>query len=129
MLFATASRENKKAIKIWKGTSDPTKIGEPDSELPSGSTPCATSLQFFPSHLLGPKKAYGMVVGLEQGQMSIWVQTTKKEWQLTFTFDDFLTHGLTVRRIKFGKHKESNGDEQGKYTLASCGNDHTVRIY
>ena len=39
-LFATASRENKKAVKVWKGiTESAEEIGTLDSELPNGATP------------------------------------------------------------------------------------------
>jgi hypothetical protein len=42
-LFATASREKGKSIKVWNGFPDE-QLGTPHSELPSGSVPQATSL-------------------------------------------------------------------------------------
>jgi WD40 repeat protein len=47
-LYATASRENKKSVKVWDGKAE---TGVLHSELPEGSVPCATSLQFFPSKI------------------------------------------------------------------------------
>jgi len=49
-LFATASREKGKSIKVWKGFPEEA-IGAPHSELPSGKVPQATSIQFFPSKI------------------------------------------------------------------------------
>jgi WD40 repeat protein len=63
-LFATASRENKRSVKIWNCDGN-----EQHSEIPQGKVPCATSIQFFPELV---NNQYSLVIGLETGQMSIW---------------------------------------------------------
>ena len=123
--FATASRENKKSVKIWNGISgDENSISELSSEIPAGKVPCATSLQFFPEKVLDG--SYALMIGLESGAMSIWIQR-QEGWVSAYTFPSFLTHGLTVRRIRFGRTEAREDKKQ--YTVATCGNDHTVRIF
>ena len=129
-LFATASRENKKSVKIWNGLkADEETIGTLHSELPKGSVASATSVQFFPEKISWPKSAeavYAMIIGQESGALSIWIQDGA-DWKSLYVFEKYRMHGLTVRRIRFGRVE---GDENAKqYTVATCGNDHTVRIF
>lgn len=122
VFFATASRENKKSVKIWNGLADEDKLGSLHSMLPAGKVPSATSLQFFPE-TIGNERSYALFVGLETGALSIWTQTGET-WNLIHNVASYLTHGLTVRRIKFGQSESPN-----QYTVGTCGNDHTVRIF
>lgn len=129
VFFATASRENKKSVKIWNGMADEDKLGTLHSMLPAGQVPSATSLQFFPETIQWPgsdEKSYALLVGLETGALSIWTQRGET-WNLVHNIASYLTHGLTVRRIKFGQYESS--DRGNKYTVGTCGNDHTVRIF
>lgn len=129
-LFATASREPKKSVKIWNGlSSDAAALGTLNSELPSGQVPSATSLQFFPEQVVLPQStaaAYAIMVGQESGALSIWVQKAD-QWQALYKVEKYRMHGLTVRRIRFGQVQQKENSK--KYTVATCGNDHTVRIF
>lgn len=129
-LIATASRENKKSIKIWTGLSDsgPKEgILEQHSLLPADTVPSSTSIQFFPDLVGG---TYSLFVGLESGSMSIWA-LNGQEWNMKFKFADFMTHGLAVRRIKFAAMQTEKDEQEGrnKYMVATCGDDHTVRLF
>ena len=89
--------------------------------LPQGICPAATSIQFFPKLV---NKSYALVAGLENGQISIWNYNEDLiEWELIHIIHLHLTHGLSVKRMRFGRY------EDNKYTLATCGNDHTVRVF
>ena len=50
---------------------------------------------------------------------------------MIYKFNDFISHSLSVRRIKFGSHKSYNEDGKNKmeFAVASCGDDHTVRFF
>jgi hypothetical protein len=48
-------------------------------------------------------------------------------WTLASTFSPYISHGLTVRRIKCGKVTERDGKKV--FAVATCGNDHTVRVF
>ena len=66
-------------------------------------------------------------MGQENGSITIWQHKDSKVWTQIQKLTSFMTHGLTVRRMKFGKPTvRQNGVD---YTLATCGNDHTVRIF
>ena len=83
-LIATASRENKKSVKIWKQSTEEIKESdqavkfEQVSMLPSGAVACATALRFFPQ-LIGGK--YAMVVGQESGELTVW-RWDETDWTL-----------------------------------------------
>lgn len=105
-------------------------LGEAHSTLPviNKKDPCPTSLQFFPS-LTQKESSYSLIVGLDKGQLLIWSMSTEsKEWKLMYKFHDYTAHGLTVRRIKFGAFTKQD-DGKNNYTVATCGNDHTVRVF
>ena len=78
LLFATSSRENKRSVKIWNGPSPSEALCSLHSELPSGSVPSATAVQFFPSQVCGGK--YALIVGQESGALTVWVMVG--EWQM-----------------------------------------------
>lgn len=128
-LFATASRENKKSVKVWKGleNGELPKACTMHSELPHGQLPQATCLQFLPKLM---NDAYTLVVGLETGELSIWSMNSSNpvSWQKLLDFSSYITHGLTVRRIRCGLVTRTPDDKE-VFTVATCGNDHCVRIF
>jgi hypothetical protein len=80
----------------------------------------------MPTHLKGGD--YGLVVGLETGEITLWKSPfSLPKWTCLHKLHDYFAHGLTVRRIKFGRVVEEEGLQ--KFTMATCGNDHTVRIF
>lgn len=69
-----------------------------------------------------------MLVGLESGAINLWVaDETVTNWSLVAFLPEYYMHTLAVKRIKFSL-TESDVNK-GKYTVASCGSDHTVRIF
>lgn len=78
--FATASREKQKSVKLWQGIgAQHQNTGELYSELPE-ENPSATAVRFFPN-LIFNEKAYGLVVGLESGDINVWSHNIQdKTW-------------------------------------------------
>ncbi len=66
LLFATASREKQKSIKVWSGIGE--DLGALHSELPE-ENPSATAVRFLPGFHKG---FYGLAVGLESGDIFFW---------------------------------------------------------
>jgi hypothetical protein len=56
------------------------------------------------------------------------VLAADKGWSKVYSVPTFYTHCGAVRRIKFNE-KLSNDDGSGSYTVASCANDHSVRLF
>lgn len=54
--------------------------------------------------------------------MSIW-SFHEQNWNLMFNFQNFFSHSLAVKRIKFGKNQDQ------EFQVATCSDDHTVRIF
>jgi len=77
-LFATASREKSKSIKVWKGVvnTDKSEFGKFYSELPE-ENPSATAIRFFPS--LVRSDNYSLIVGLETGDIRVWMFSKAQE--------------------------------------------------
>jgi len=123
-LFATASREKNNSVKFWNGlVEDQSSIGKLHSDIPS-EVPSATAVRFLPNFV---KKTYSVMVGLETGELSIWsMQKDTTTWNRILVLPLYLSHNSSVRRIKFNQRLSS--DEQG-YTVATCANDHTVRLF
>lgn len=121
--FATASREKQKSIKVWHGkTTD--KIGELYSELPE-ENPSATAIRFLPN--LYKATSYGLVVGLETGDLLFWLHNSADNtWRKVYQVPTYYTHCDAVRRIKFNERYHT---EDGEYMVASCANDHSVRLF
>lgn len=124
--FATASREKQKSIKVWNGLTEGATIGELHSELPE-ENPSATAIRFFPG--LHMNTSYGLVVGLESGDLLFWLLNSEtKTWSKIYQVPTFYTHCGAVRRIKFNE-RYGDHQEKGEYVVASCANDHSVRLF
>ena len=127
VFFATASREKQKSVKVWQGISPDKSIGELYSELPE-ENPSATAVRFFPN-LIQKDNAYGLIVGLETGDMNIWSHLlSDKSWTKFYSIPCYLTHCLAVRRIKFNT-RYSHEAGKDSYMIASCSDDHSVRLF
>ena len=120
LLIATASREKQKSVKVWLGptSQDQERL---HSELPTSCAPSATAVRFFPKKVNG---TYCLLVGQETGELTAWL-LSGQNWEKVFTMPSYLNHAQSVRRIKF--NLKSGSDD--KFTVATCGNDHTVRIF
>ncbi|KAJ8725359.1 hypothetical protein PYW08_003542 [Mythimna loreyi] len=117
--FATGSRDGK--ICIWSETGpsnsslgDYGLLGKP-LEVPSASV---TALDF------APYSDDGLVLaaGFESGVIRIY-HFGEDGWNLLRELDNSAAHHLAVKRLTFKQNKDN------KILLASCGNDHLVRIY
>jgi len=115
-MFATGSWEGEK---IWVKSEE--KWVE-HSRI-SNSKANTTSIAFFPWFI--SENTLGVIVGLDNGTIKIYSKPNNiedKKWVEIYTFPLFLSHSLTVWRMKF------NTDED-KFVLATCGNDNTVRVF
>jgi hypothetical protein len=80
----TASREKAKSVKVWRGITNTEEhgIGTLYSELPE-ENPSATAVRFFPN--LIKKQYYSIIVGLETGDMLVWMlNKTDNIWSKIF---------------------------------------------
>ncbi|EDW08843.1 probable elongator complex protein 2 [Drosophila mojavensis] len=122
--FVTSSREGK--VVAWTRTKE--QESEPSSlngwqaaamlELKQESI---TAVSFAHSFLDQQDGVYVLALGTERGIIKIY-QLHKGQWQLRCDLDKNLAHHLTVKRLQFRP-----GQQQ--LQLASCGEDHLVRIY
>jgi hypothetical protein len=65
------------------------------------------------------------MVGLDSGELQVWTKPSsidETSWEKILTFPKYLSHSLTVRRIRFRKTENT-------FNVASCGNDNTVRMF
>jgi elongator complex protein 2 len=74
-----------------------------------------------------------LAVGMDNGLIELWDVTSGHSEVLAFSascairFDPFLCHVSTVYRLKW---REVDGsDSAGVHRLASCGADHSVRVF
>lgn len=109
--IATGSRDKK--VKLWKKREEKWTL---DSSLPVFKQ-SVTALAWTTS--LQP---YLLAVGLENGQISFWVQRAQTEWNCLYDVPASLCHVRTVRRLLWKQ-------TQGALEIASCSSDHTVRIF
>ncbi|BFG04087.1 probable elongator complex protein 2 [Drosophila madeirensis] len=80
-----------------------------------------TAVAFARDFLSGTTDTYVLACGTETGQIRIY-QFAAGEWKLLCDINKDRAHHLTVRRLQFRP-----GQQQ--LQLASCGDDHLVRIY
>lgn len=82
-----------------------------------------TSLAFA-GHLLS--NGYLIAVGTDAGTIRI-CRFSEMAWHVMHLLDNSQAHHSTVRRLAFRPHV--SGDAEDEFYLASCGNDHFVRVY
>ncbi|KAI8036838.1 hypothetical protein M5D96_010148 [Drosophila gunungcola] len=79
-----------------------------------------TAVAFSRNYLNKTDDTYILALGTEAGLIKIY-QLVRGEWKLLSDLNKIQAHHLTVRRLQFRPGKELQ--------LASCGEDHLVRIY
>ncbi|EYU30015.1 hypothetical protein ABFS82_05G036400 [Erythranthe guttata] len=125
--FATGSRD--KTVKIW--------------ELENGSSvKLLTTLPTFKSSVtalswlgIDRQKNHGLLaIGMESGLIEVWSIISNGESEnsgvnasLFVRFDPYMCHVSSVHRLRW-RSAEKSGDSS-KVQLASCGDDHCVRIF
>ncbi|KFO27399.1 elongator complex protein 2 [Fukomys damarensis] len=136
--FFTGSRDKK--VVVW-GECDPTEdsieqsIGPCSSVLDVGGAVTAVSV----CQMLNPSQRYVVAVGLECGKICIytWRKTDQvpevNDWVRCMETDQSQSHTLAIRKIRWkncsGKAEQSEGEGAEWLHFASCGEDHTVKIY
>ena len=120
----TGSRDKK--MKLWKIGEKVALAGEKTfSEAVTANSFADKSLDFLGNS--GEKK-YLVVVGLENGNIFIvgvdFDKETKGQFSVLGKIDEFVGHSLTVNRIRLREVEEGS-----KLQIASCGDDHSVRIF
>uniref|UniRef100_L7M717 Elongator complex protein 2 n=1 Tax=Rhipicephalus pulchellus TaxID=72859 RepID=L7M717_RHIPC len=124
LYFVTASRDKK--VVVWgrrAGSSPETSLGPFESKAQLSVEDSATAVSFAPSFAGGDR--YLIAVGLEKGSIHLYHWSLQSGWTLYETLQQSVAHHLSVKRLKFCPRQ----DHQSAFLLASCGDDHMVRVY
>ncbi|XP_007639735.1 elongator complex protein 2 [Cricetulus griseus] len=133
--FFTGSRDKK--VVVWgecNSNDDLVEhtIGPCSSVLDVGSSVTAVSV----CPLLSPAQRYVIALGLESGKICLysWKKTSQEvnDWTLCIETNPSQSHALGIRRISWKNcNRNTRRRQQGIEWLhfASCGEDHTVKIY
>ncbi|KAH8370895.1 hypothetical protein KR093_005504 [Drosophila rubida] len=123
--FATSSRDGK--VVLW---TKPEQQQQQEASSLNGwqaagllelKNESITAVSFAPRCLADG--SYVLAVGMESGLIKIYLYSNGK-WQLSCDLSKDLAHHLTVKRLQFRP-----GQQPDSLQLASCGEDHLVRIY
>lgn len=124
LYFATASRDKKVVVWGWKAEgSSETNLGPIESKGQLSVEDSATAVSFAPSFAGGDR--YLIAIGLERGSIHLYHWSLQSGWTLYETLQQSVAHHLSVKRLKFCPRQ----DHQFAFLLASCGDDHMVRVY
>ncbi|CAK9809067.1 Elongator complex protein 2 [Anthophora quadrimaculata] len=119
--FATGSRDGK--IGVWNPNFTADRIVPTTSlDVKHSVTALVFSSQNISEHL------YVLAIGFETGYIEIQklkIFANSCKWEKHIVYDSSKAHHLTIKRLKFRPQKEYSNILQ----LASCGCDHTVKIY
>uniref|UniRef100_A0A8D8IJ78 Elongator complex protein 2 n=1 Tax=Culex pipiens TaxID=7175 RepID=A0A8D8IJ78_CULPI len=115
--FVTGSREGKVVLWVAHGGEGSIPMARATLDLKGESVTAVA----FARRTITDEQQYLVAVGLEKG--TILLYSVRTEWRLLVTIDQASGHHLTVKRLAF---RPTAGDE---LQLASCGEDHFVRIY
>ncbi|XP_064552156.1 elongator complex protein 2 [Drosophila montana] len=120
--FATSSRDGK--VVAWTRTEQPEATGSLNGWQAAGTlelkNESITAVSFAPHYLNGQDGIYVLALGTESGIIKIY-RFNKGQWQLSCDLNNDCAHHLTVKRLQFRPGQQLQ--------LASCGDDHLVRIY
>jgi elongator complex protein 2 len=137
-LLATASRDG--SVKLWAVAGCGGEPGDALCALPMGNS--ARSVAFAPAPAAAAaasagagSRVYLAAVGLENGTLCVLRLTWRQaEGELAaaevWRSSQFEQHGAAVRRLCWRQAAGDEGlEEQQQLLLASCGDDHSVRIF
>ncbi|GFY66340.1 elongator complex protein 2 [Trichonephila inaurata madagascariensis] len=124
--FVTSSRDKK--VAVWK------KNKENSDDFILCSKPVevedsATAVSFAPGLV---KNKFLIAIGLENGSIILSLFSSDVGWEILQKLDQTISHHLNVNRLKFSPifgdagSRKKNADV---LQLASCSNDHHVKIY
>ena len=121
-LIATGSRDKK--VKFWKidKAADNGKCHLVfDKQFKDGVT--AVAFADRPTN----NKAYLVAVGLETGEIEFFeFSPDAKSLSTLGKIPEHFIHSLSINRIKFRRVKN---EEEGKFVVATCAEDHSTRIF
>ncbi|XP_043668113.1 probable elongator complex protein 2 [Vespula pensylvanica] len=123
LYFATGSRDGK--IGIWDETVKEVKTIVPLTSL-DVQNQSVTALSFAPLKI---EEYYILAVGYEAGHIEVYKLILKTEdclWKKYIIYNTAQAHHLTVKKLAF---RPQDNNQYNELQLASCGSDHTVRIY
>jgi len=127
--FATASRDKK--VIMWGDTDPPNDSWQAvSSSLDIGEA--ATAVDIAP--VMTNNSKYLVAVGTESGRIFLysWGSSGRDaspggDWSLLHALDQSICHVLTIRRLRWRRASDCN--DSSCLQVASCGLDHSVRIY
>ncbi|XP_077515117.1 elongator complex protein 2 [Amblyomma americanum] len=127
LYFATASRDKKVVIWGWRTVDKAAEacLGPFESKAELTVEDSATAVTFAPG--ICSDDRYLVAIGLEKGIVHIYEWNLELGWALRETLQQNFAHHLTVKRLKFCPR--SDRDAGTAFQLASCGDDHMVRVY
>lgn len=117
--FATGSRD--KTVKIW-AVQNETSVKQL-MVLPQFKS-SVTALSWVGRDRSGNDRL--LAVGMDDGLIELW-SLSDGSATLALRFDPFLCHVSTVHRLAWRRNNVKDGD--GTVELASCGADHSVRVF
>lgn len=125
--FATASRDKKVVVWGWRprDAASETCLGPFESKADLSVEDSATAVSFAPDCC--EEKRYLVAIGLERGIIHLYSWSSASGWTPCVTLPQSVAHHLTVKRLKFCPKQDRSAE--GGFQLASCGDDHIVRIY
>ena len=109
---------------MWHGSGSDGEIGTLHSELPANAASASTAISFFPSNY---RDTLHLMIGLETGGLMVWKLGEGLQWTKCADIAPYFAHTLQVKRISF--NSRFSDFENGKYTVATCAGDQTVRIF
>lgn len=124
--FATGSRDGK--CVMWYRDENETSTASTLGQFKSAGVldepgQSLTAIAFAHSYLNNSAGTYLIAIGCESGQINLF--SFASEWKLLLRLGANLAHHLTVKKLAFRPLTKYNK----KIQLASCGDDHLVRIY
>ncbi|KAH7048578.1 WD40-repeat-containing domain protein [Linnemannia elongata] len=124
-LFATGSRD--KTIKIWKSASETRAAGSPWTAIATIKLPEAVTAVEFAPKLEGRWEEHVLAAGLEDGRVFLFRcdAAQPETWVALGEISRELTHVGTVNGLSW---RVTKGDTP-QWQLASCGVDHSVRLF
>uniref|UniRef100_A0A1E1XGG7 Elongator complex protein 2 n=1 Tax=Amblyomma aureolatum TaxID=187763 RepID=A0A1E1XGG7_9ACAR len=127
LYFATASRDKKVVIWGWRAADKTAEacLGPFESKAELTVEDSATAVTFAPGICSGNR--YLVAIGLEKGIVHIYEWNFELGWALRETLQQNFAHHLSVRRLKFCPRSDRGAGTA--FELASCGDDHMVRVY
>eukprot|EP01100_Stratorugosa_tubuloviscum_P013666 TRINITY_DN699_c2_g1_i2.p1 TRINITY_DN699_c2_g1~~TRINITY_DN699_c2_g1_i2.p1 ORF type:complete len:503 (-),score=198.51 TRINITY_DN699_c2_g1_i2:132-1640(-) len=121
-----------KFVKCWKFNDDKVDC---DSTLPTFDF-AVTAVVWAPVNQITNNHNYMACIGLENGQISIWLASLLGDslsWYCASVFNQSYCHVSTVRRLCFQPQNQHNqhtdNKKEKKFNIASCSLDHSVRLF